>query len=203
MDRSGMIVEAYELGQCATVCTTNIPGLDRTQILSRWRSFVRATANSSSATYDNVLTRLAIHYASAVWDYWEHQLSDKKISYKVVLAVSIALFSGSEWPAGFGNTAPFDFVSQKIVDELVEAAPNSTADGVLSYVHRSDASPRQGDMLVVPVNSSFAWLLRFQDNDTYTLVSTCDLRQLEVGHCAPLISEDFASSRDLKNFSII
>lgn len=203
VDQSRMLIEAYEVGACATTCGTNAPGLDRSQILSELTNFARATASSSFATYDNVLTRLVIQCASAVWDYWEHQLHVKGISYQVVLAVCNTLFSGSTWPAWFGDEEHFDFVSQKIDHELVEAAPVSTADGILSFVHRKDASPRHGDLLVVPLNSPFAWLLRSEGDDVHSLVSTCRLRQRTAGHYAPPILEDFASSRKLKSFEVV
>lgn len=203
VDQSRMLIEACKIGECATICDTNVLGDDQTQILFSLRSFARATAASSSATYDNVLTRLAIQCASVVWDYWEHQLSSLGISYKAVLAASIITLFGGSWPAWLGDAGHFDFVSQKIVDELTEAAPISTADGILSFVHRKDASPRCGDILVVPLNSPFAWLLQSRGDDTFSLVSTCNLRQLEAGHYAPLILENFASSRELKNFTIV
>ncbi|KAI7781623.1 HET-domain-containing protein [Diaporthe eres] len=203
VDQSRMLIEAYEVGTCATTCSTNAPGLDRSKILSELTNFARVTAAASLATYDNVLTRLVIQCASAVWDYWEHQLHVKDISYQVVLAVCNMLFGGSTWPAWFGDAEHFDFVSQKIVHELAEAAPVSTADGILSFVHRKDASPRHGNVLVIPLNSPFAWLLRSEGDDVYSLVSSCNLRQCTAGHYAPLILEDFASSRQLKSFDIV
>lgn len=202
-DRSRMLIEACEIGECATICDKSVLGGDQMQILPSLRSFARTTAASSSATYDNVLTRLAIQYASVVWDYWEHQLSSLGIPYKTALAASIITVFGGSWPAWLGDAGHFDFVSQKIVDELAEAAPISTANGILSFVHRKDASPRCGDMLVVPLNSPFAWLLRSRGDDTFSLVSTCNLRQLKAGHYAPLILEDFASSRELKHLIIV
>lgn len=203
VDQSRMLIEAYEVGICATTCSTNHTGLDRSRILSELTSFARATAASSLTTYNNLLTRLVIQCASAVWDYWEHQLYIKGIPYQVVLAVCNTLLNGSTWPAWLGNTEHFDFVSQKIVHELAQAAPISTAGGTLSFVHRKDAPPRLGDILVVPLNSPFAWLLRSKGNNTYSLVSTCNLRQIAAGHYAPLILEDFASSRELKSFDIV
>lgn len=203
VDQTRMLIEAYEVGTCATICSTDAPDFDRSQILSQLTDFARATAASSLATYDNVLTRLVIQCASAVWDYWEHQLRIKGISYQVVLAVCNTLFSGSTWPAWLGDAEDFNFVLQKIVHELAEAAPISTADGVFSFVHRKDASPRHGDVLVVPLNSPFAWLVRSQGDDVYSLVSTCNLRQLGAGYYAPLMLEDLASSRELKSFAIV
>lgn len=203
VDQSRMFIEAYEAGTCASTCSTNVYGLDRSQILSELTNFARATAVSSLTTYDNLLTRLVIQCASAVWDYWEHQLHTNRISYRVVLAVCNTLFSGSTWPAWLGDIEHFDFVSQKIVHELAEAALISTADGTLSFVHRKDASPRLGDILVVPLNSPFAWLLRSKGNNTYSLVSTCNLREIAAGHYSPLILEDFANSRELKSFTIV
>lgn len=203
VDRSRMFIEACGVGLCATICDTNVLDGDQTQIIFSLRSFARATAASSSSTYDNVLTRLAIQCASVVWDYWEHQLSSLGIPYKTVLAASIITLFGGSWPAWLGDAGHFDVVSQKIVDELTGTAPISTADGILSFVHRKDASPRCGDMLVVPLNSPFAWLLRSRGDDTFSLVSTCNLRQLKAGHYAPLVLEDFASSRELKNFTIV
>lgn len=203
VDRSRMLIEACKVGECATTCDTNVLGGDQTQILFLLRSFARAIAASSSATYDNVLTRLAIQCASVVWDYWEHQLSSLEISYKTVLAVSIVTLFGSSWPAWLEDAGHFDFVSQKIVDELIETAPISTADGILSFVHRKDAAPGCGDILVVPLNSPFVWLLRSRGDDTFSLVSTCNLRKLKAGNYAPLILEDFASSRELKSFTIV
>lgn len=202
-DRSRMLIDAYEIGACATIANTNVSGRDRSQILSSLRTFARAIAVSSLATYDKVLKRLAVQYASAIWDYWEHQLDAQGISYNIALAVVTALFSGSAWPAELENADYFDFVSQKAYDELAEAAPISTAGGVLSFVHRKDASPRHGDLLVVPVNSPFAWLLRSQESNTHSIVSTCELRQVMAGSHAPLIREDFAAPRRLQRFTIV
>lgn len=203
LDRSRMLIEACEVGECATICDTNVLGGDQTQILFSLRNFARATATSSSATYDNVLTRLAIQCASVVWDYWEHRISSLGIPYKTVLAASIITLFSVSWPVWLGDAGHFDFVSQKIVDELTEAAPISTADGISSFLHRKDASPRCGDILAVPLNSPFAWLLRSRGDATYRLVSICNLRQLEAGNYAPLILEDFASSRELKKFTVV
>lgn len=203
VDRSRMLIMACEVGRCITICNLNDPGIDRTQILHELRLFMIATAASSSLSYDNILTRLSIQCASAVWDYWEHQLNAQGISYKIVLAVSIALLSGSTWPTWLGGAQNFDFISRKTIEELTEAVPISTADGRLLFVHRKDASPRHRDVLVVPVNSPFAWLLRRQESNTYSLVSTCNLRQLEPGYYAGLILENFANSRELKSFEVI
>lgn len=203
VDRSKMLIMACEVGRCTAICNLNDPDIDRTQILHELRLFMMATAASSSVTYDNILTRLSIQCASTVWDYWEHQFHAQGISYKIVLAVSIAFLSGSTWPTWLGDAKHFDFISRKIIDELTGAAPISTADGRLLFVHRKDASPRHLDILVVPVNSPFAWLLRWQESNTYSLVSTCNLRQLDLGYYAGLIPEDFANSQELKTFEII
>lgn len=202
-DRSRILIDAYEIGACATIADTSVSGRDRSQILSSLRTFARAIVVSSLATFDNVLKRLAVQYASAIWDYWEHQLNSQGISYNIALAVVTTLFSGAEWPAGLENAGHLDFVSQKAYDELAETALISTAGGVWSFVHRQDASPRHGDLLVAPVNSSFAWLLRGQESNTHSLVSTCNLRQVMAAPYAPLIREDFAAPRRLKGFTIV
>lgn len=203
VDRSRMLIMACEVGRCTAICKLKDPGIDRTQVLHELRLFTMATAASSSLTYDNILKRLSIQCASAVWDYWGHQLRAQGICYRIVLAVSIAILSGSTWPTWLGDAQHFDFISRKIIDELTGAVPISTADGRLLFVHRKDASPRHLDILVVPVNSPFALLLRRQESNTYSLVSTCNLRQLDSGYYAGLILEDFANSQELKSFEII